>query len=115
MERSYHAYRNDDLDYLYEGTYKGVINEEDVEEEDVVGFWCDIYQNFPDYKELSKLAILLKTLTPDMSECERGVSTMNYVKNELRTALTEKTLNACMVVALDRRLVTEFPFIEMFQ
>jgi hypothetical protein len=35
---------------------------------------------------------------------------MNYVKNDLRTALTDTTLNACMAVALDERTMREFPF-----
>ena len=76
----------------------------------MVGFWHDLYQNFPEYKELAKLAILLMTITPDTCECERGFSVMNYVKNKLRTAMTETNLNACMAVGLEKRSLNNFPF-----
>lgn len=113
IERSYHSYRNDDLlDYLFEDLYKGADRADEESVDDLVGFWCDLYRNFADYRELSKLVTLIMTLTPDTCECERGVSTMNYVKNDVRTALTEKTLNACMAVALDRRTVREFRFLK---
>ena len=99
VERAYHSYRNDDLiDILYEDKYKLALSGDTTG--DLVGFWCDLYQNFPEYKELSKLAILIMTITPNTCDCERGFSCMNYVKNELRTAMTETTLNACMAVGL---------------
>jgi hypothetical protein len=113
VERSYHEYRNDELDYLFEDSYKDADETNGEKVDDVVGFWCDLYQNFDDYKELSKLAILIMTLTPDTCECERGVSAMNYVKNDLRTALTDTTLNACMAVALAERTMREFPFVRV--
>ena len=114
VERGYHSYRNDDLlDFLYEVKYKLAHTAEGDVTDDIVGFWCDLYQNFPEYKELSKLAILIMTITPDTCECERGLSSMNYVKNELRTAMSEKTLNACMAVGLEKRSVNDFPFVEL--
>jgi hypothetical protein len=70
VERSYHEYRNDELDYLFEDSYKDADETNGEKVDDVVGFWCDLYQNFDDYKELSKLAILIMTLTPDTCECE---------------------------------------------
>ena len=54
--------------------------------------------------------MLVMTITPDTCECERGFSCMNYVKNELRTAMTNTTLNGCMAVGLDQRNVDNFPF-----
>ena len=64
-------------------------------------FWCDLFLYFPEYKELSRLAILVLTIaTVTWCECERGFSTMNFVKNELRTAMTNTTLNACMAVGM---------------
>ena len=114
VERGYHSYRNDDLlHFLYEDKYKLAHLAEDDVTGDIVGFWCDLYQNFPEYKELSKLAILIMTITPDTCECECRFCSMNYVKNELRTAMSEKTLNACMAVGLEKRSVNDFPFVEL--
>ena len=97
VERAYHSYRNDDLlDILYEDKYKLAFSGDTTG--DLVGFWYDLYQNFHEYKELSKLAILIMTITPNTCDCERGFSCMNYVKNELRTAMTETTLNTSMTV-----------------
>ena len=63
-------YRNDDLlVYLFEETYKSRRLTSKRPEDDLVGFWRDINDNYPDYKKLSKLAILLMTLTPDTCEC----------------------------------------------
>ena len=62
------------------------------------------------YKELAKLAILVLTLAPDTVECEWGFSGMNYIKNELRSILTQANLNAAVAVATDKRSVSEFPF-----
>lgn len=108
IERGYHSYRNDDLlDFLYEDKYSANTNGDS---DNIVGFWCELYCNFPEYKELSKLAILIMTITPDTCECERGFSTMNFVKNELRTAMTTETLNACMAVGLEERSMDDFPF-----
>ena len=114
-ERGYHSYRNVDLlDYLYEEKYHEQHSSSGGESGgNVVGFRCDLYQNFPDYRELAKLAILLMTITPDTCECERGFSVMNYVKNELRTAMTETTLNACMAVGLEKRSLNQFPFVKL--
>ena len=67
---------------------------------DITSFWCDIYCNFSEYKELSKLSILILTLSPNTCDCERGFSTLNYVKNEYRSKLTNQNLNACMAVGL---------------
>lgn len=107
IERGYHSYRNDDLlDYLFQEKYKSANEESD----NYVGFWSDLHSNFPEYKELSKLAILVLTIAPDTCKCERGFSTMNFVKNELRTAMTNATLNACMAVGLEQRHINEFPF-----
>ena len=88
VKRGYHSYRKDDLlDYLYEEKYKEPCSGGEVTE-NVVGFWSDLYQNFPEYKDIAKLALLLMAITPDTCEGERGFSVMNHVKNELRTAMT---------------------------
>ena len=108
IERGYHSYRNDDLlDFLFEEKYKAGTGDDN---DNYVGFWCDLFLNCPEYKELSRLAILILTIAPDTCECERGFSTMNFVKNELRTAMTKTTLNACMAVGLEQRSVDNFPF-----
>lgn len=39
---------------------------------------------------------------------------MNNVKNELRTALADSTLKACMAFTLDSRTVDKFLIVEMF-
>ena len=68
VERGYHSYRNDDLlDFLYEDKCKLAHSAEGDITDDIVGFWCDLYQNFLEYKELSKLAILIMTITPNVS------------------------------------------------
>ena len=61
------------------------------------------------------LAILIMTITPNTCDCEHGFSCMNYVKNELRTAMTETTLNACMAVGLEKRSVKDFPFVQLLK
>lgn len=66
-------------------------NDEQID--DLVGFWCDLYRNLQEYKELSKLAVVIMTITPNTYEFERGFICMNYVKNELHTAMTNTTLN----------------------
>ena len=110
VKRGYHSYRKDDLlHYLYEEKYKEPCSGGEVTE-NVVGFWSDLYQNFPEYKDIAKLALLLMAITSDTCECERGFSVMNHVKNELRTAMTDTTLNACMTVGLEKRPVEDFPF-----
>lgn len=75
IERGYHSYRNDDLlDFLFEEKYKAGTGDDN---DDYVGFWCDLFLNCPEYKELSRLAILILTIAPDICECEREFSTMN--------------------------------------
>lgn len=49
------------------------------------------------------------TLAPDTVECERGFSCMNYIKNELRSNLTQTNLNAAIVIGSEARRVREFP------
>ena len=71
-------------------------------------FWCQLYK-IGSYKELAKLAILVMTLAPDTVECERGFSCMNYIKNELRSNLTQANLNAAIAIGSEIRTVTEFP------
>ena len=95
VERSYHSYRlNDDLlDFLNQDKYQAASGQN---VHNIVGFWCDLYLNFPEYNELSKLAILILTIISVICECECGFSTMNNVKNELHTAMIDRTMNACL-------------------
>ena len=98
--QQYTRFRNDDdLGFIFEEN-----------DNDITSFWCDIYCNFSEYKELSKLSILILTLSPNTCDCERGFSTLNYVKNEYRSKLTNQNLNACMAVGLEERSVSSFPF-----
>ena len=94
-------YRHDDLlDFVfYEENSKNPI-----------AFWCDLYKNHEEYKELSLLSLLILTLSPDSCECERGFSTLTHVKNDLRSCLSYNNLNSSMAVALEERSVFEFPF-----
>ena len=77
-------------------------------------FWCRLYK-MGHYKELAKLAILIMTLLPDTVECERGFSCMNYIKNELRSTLTQANLNAAIAIGSERRSVSECPIEKVAQ
>jgi hypothetical protein len=95
----YAMYQNDSsLDLSY-----------DVCQQDQVKFWCEQYEG-EDYRELASLAILLLTIAPTSVICERGFSSMNYIKNEFRSVLTQQNLNACMSIALCKYTVDTFPF-----
>ena len=49
----YHSYRNYDLlDLLYEDKYKLAHSAEGDVTDDIVGFWCDLCQNFPEYRAI---------------------------------------------------------------
>ena len=76
---------------------------------DPVVFWCQLYEE-GDYKELASLALLLLSISPTSVLCERGFSTMNYVKNEFRSLLTQENLNACMSLGMTLHSVRTFPF-----
>ena len=81
-------YENDSsLDFSYELCQKNKVT-----------FWCELYES-DDYKDLAKLAILLLTVSPSSVICERGFSSMNYIKNEFRSVLSQENLNACMSIA----------------
>ena len=75
---------------------------------DPVVFWCQLYEE-GDYKELASLALLLSISSTSVL-CERGFSTMNYVKNEFRSPLTQENLNACMSLGKTSHSVHTFPF-----
>ena len=73
-------YCNDSsLDFAYEVCSK-----------DHVRFWCELYEA-EDYRALASLAILI---SPTSVICECGFSSMNYIKNEFRSVLTQENLNA---------------------
>ena len=91
--REYSLFRNDDtLDVLHE----------DQEPVSPSQFWCRLYK-MGHYKELAKLAILVLTLSPNTVKCEGGFSCMNYIKNELRSTLTQTNLNAAIAIGSDKR------------
>ena len=53
------------------------------------------------YKELATLAMLLLSVSPCTSViCELAFSSMNYIKNEFRSVLSQAYLNACMSIVL---------------
>ena len=86
------------LDFAYE-----------VSNKDHVKFWCELYET-DEYKELATLAILLLSISPTSVICERGFSSMNYIKNEFRSVMTQENLNACMAISLCKYKVDTFPF-----
>ena len=76
---------------------------------DVVKFWCHLFENSDEYSELSKLAILLLTLSPDTCSCERGFSHMNGIKTQTRNRLGECRVDACLRIATSKYTVANFP------
>ena len=63
------------------------------------------------YSEVAKLALLLFWLAPDSVEAEHGFCLMKYVliKTEQRSRLGQKTINALMSIASDKRTTETFP------
>ena len=57
-----------------------------------------------------RLAILLLSVSLLSVICERGFSSMNYIKNEFRSVLSQENLNACMSIALCKHTPDIFPF-----
>ena len=95
----YSMYCNDSsLDFAYEACNK-----------DTVSFWCELYVS-EEYNQLASLAILLLSISPTSVICECGFSSMNYIKNEFRSVMTQENLNACMAISLCRYNVDNFPF-----
>ena len=78
--------------------------------QDTVKQWCQLYEgNY--YKELASLAQQLLSISPKSVLCECGFSTMNYVKNEFRSVLTQENLNACMALGMmTSHTLQTFPF-----
>ena len=77
----YTMYRNDlSLDLLYEMCQK-----------DQVKFWCELYEDV-DYKEMPTLPIILLSISPTFVICDRGFSSMNYIKNEFRNVLRPENI-----------------------
>ena len=95
--------------YMHEDDVDFILQENDV---NVVSFWCDLFLNYSGCKELSKLSVLLLSLSPNTCDCERGFSVLNFVKNEYRCKLTSENVNACIAVGMERRTVDDFPFVK---
>lgn len=103
VTKQYRNYCNDTtLDFLYEVSSNS----------DPVLFFIKLY-NDEEYSELARLALLIYALSPDSVACERGFSSMNYVKNQHRTRLNQDKLNACMAIAMETRTVETFPFVKL--
>ena len=99
--RQYSTFVNDStLDFVFECTCK----------KNAAMFFIHLYNEAEEYTELAKLALLLLTISPDSVACERGFSSMNFIKNEYRSRLTSENLNACMALAQDTRSVHDFPY-----
>ena len=49
-------------------------------------------------------------VSADKTECERGFSMLNHVKNELLTKITQENLNAAMAVGMDTGSCSSFPW-----
>ena len=79
---------------------------------DPVVFFLKLY-NEEEYNELARLALLIYAISPDSVACERGFSSMNYIKNQHRTRLTQEKLNACMALSMDTRTVDDFPYAKL--
>lgn len=100
ISTQYTMYCNDSsLDISYELCQKNQVT-----------FWCELYDESDDYNDLAKLAILLLSVSPSSVICERGFSSMNYIKNEFRSVLSQENLNACMSIALCKHTPNTFPF-----
>ena len=100
VRKQYRNYCNDTtLDFLFEVQSNS----------NPVAFFIKLY-NDEEYSQLASLALLVYSLSPDSVACERGFSSMNYIKNQFRTRLTQDKLNACMALAMEKRTVEEFPF-----
>ena len=103
VHKQYRNYCHDTtLDFLFEVASNS----------DPVVFFLKLY-NEEDYCELARLALLIFSISPDSVACERGFSSMNYIKNQHRTRLTQDKLNASMALAMDTRTVEEFPFFKL--
>ena len=101
MLQEYALFRNDEtLDVLLSDTGRDPVTP--------CQFWCQLYK-IGHYKELAKLSILIMTLLPDTVECECGFSCMNYIKNELRSTLTQSNLTAAISIGSETRPVSGFP------
>lgn len=99
LTSQYEVFRNDvSIDFEYQQCNR-----------DNVKFWCEVYGGDA-YKELAMMALLLLVISPTSVICERGFSTMNYVKNEYRSRLTQENLNASMAIAMADYTVETFPF-----
>ena len=92
------------LDFLFETTC----------DSNPVAFFVALH-NEEDYSELARLALLIFAISPDSVACERGFSTINFIKNQYHTHLTQDKLNACMALAMDSRDVHNFPFYKLLQ
>ena len=100
VHKQYRTYCHDTtLDFLYEVTCNS----------NPVAFFVKLY-NEEEYNELARLALLVLVISPDSVACERGFSTMNFIKNQYRTRLTQDKLNVCMALAMDTRDVVNFPY-----
>ena len=81
-----------------------------LQNEDPVKFWCFLFEEGDEYRELASLGLLLLSISPTSVICERGFSVMNYVKNQYRSVLSQENLNACMAIAMTSHSITNFPF-----
>lgn len=99
--QQYTAFVNDPtLDFVFECTCK----------KNPAAFFVHLYSECEECSELSKLALLLLCLSPDTVACERGFSSMNFIKNEFRSRLTSQNLNVCMALTQDGRSIEDFPY-----
>ena len=99
ISTQYTMYQNDlSLDFSYGLCQKNQVT-----------FWCKLYES-DDYKDLAKLAILLLSVSSSSVICEHGFNSMNYMKNEFRSVLSQENLNACMSIALCKHTPDTFPF-----
>ena len=103
VHKQYRTYCHDTtLDFLYNVTCSS----------NPVAFFVKLY-NEEEYSELARLALLIHAISPDSVACERGFSTMNFIKNQYRSRLTQDKLNACMALAMDTRDVVNFPYYKL--
>ncbi|XP_020621997.1 uncharacterized protein LOC110059612 [Orbicella faveolata] len=79
----------------------------------------DVFSNIlmsppDDVKDCIVLIDLLVTLSPSTAKCERGFSTMNQLKNSMRTLMNQDTLTALMTVQSSNLNVIYFVLLLQF-
>lgn len=68
----------------------------------LVSFWCDLKNNYKQYKDISLLSLLIITLHLTVVDV-KDFSVLIHVRNGLQSRMSYNTLNAWMVLGLEER------------